>query len=143
MAYMREPILGCGPSADDETYRFTWVHAFSSQDPLSIRVSRRGTQIHLVGRRYKWSKGPSLSVTSTADRHLSENEWSDFEAVVRDGFWNVPGYRLAFGNDGATWMIEGRTGTRYHLVIRWEPKLDAERRVALALMRLAGFALPR
>jgi hypothetical protein len=42
MAYMAEPILACGPSTNDEAYRFTWVHAFTTLDPLSVRVVRRG-----------------------------------------------------------------------------------------------------
>jgi len=142
MAYMAEPILACGPSTNDEAYRFTWVHAFAALDPLSVRVVRRGTRLHLVGLRYKWRSGPSLAVASTVDRMLSEQEWVDLQAAVSQGFWNLPGHSKNVGFDGATWMTEGRIGSRYHLVTRWEPRLTEERSVALVLLRLAGLTLP-
>jgi hypothetical protein len=144
LAYMAEPMLACGPTFTDETYRFTWMHAFTTRDPLSVRVARRGKRVSLVGRRYRWHGGPTrLTVESTVERTLTNEEWDTVKRAVSSGLWNIPGYKNSDGNDGATWMTEGRNGTGYHLVTRWEPTLAEERSVGNILLRLAGFTLPK
>jgi hypothetical protein len=141
---MGEPILACGPTDDDETYRITWVHAFTTYSPIAVRLFRTNQSRRLTAARYTWKvPRPELAAVARVERELSEGEWTEVHALVRSaGFWAMPGAFGDFGNDGATWMLEGRRGLAYHLVTKWSPDHGPFRDLAMHLVRLAGFDDP-
>jgi hypothetical protein len=146
MTFMNEPPLACGPSNDEETYRFTWVHAFTSYGPLMVRLSRSSSDRRLVADRYTWRENrTSLDVAAHVNRALTEAEWhSAVESIRQSRFWSLPGAlnTRETGFDGSIWMLEGRRGRTYHLMVKWSPQDSVFRRTVLALLRLAGFDDP-
>jgi len=145
MTFMNEPLLACGPSNDEETYRFTWVHAFTSRAPLMVRLSRSSNDRRLVAGRYEWRENlQSFEMASHIHRALTEAEWNGaVESIRQSRFWSLPGAKAGNnGADGATWMLEGRRGRTYHLITKWSPEDNPFRRAALTLLRLAGFDDP-
>lgn len=130
LQHMGEPVLACGPSVDDETYRFTFAHAFTSRMPVSVRLSRRGNQRRLVAARYRWTNSDArrLQVQKRVERELSVDEWDAFLRVARAlRFSEMQGLvKYPEGNDGAMWMLESRRGRDYHLVVQWSPDIDKD-----------------
>ena len=48
---------------------------------------------------------------------LSEEKWKTFISLVDQAeFWKMTGSNYSLGNDGATWLLEGLQGTKYHWV---------------------------
>jgi len=145
MGFMNEPLLACGPSNDDETYRFTWVHAFTSRAPIMVRLSRSSGDRRLVADRYEWRENRhGFESASHVQRSLTEAEWKGaVESIRQSRFWSLPGAKDSnAGADGSTWMLEGRRGRTYHLMTTWSPQDSPFRRAALTLLRLAGFDDP-
>jgi len=146
MTFMNEPLLACGPSNDAETYRFTWVHAFTSYGPVMVRLSRSANDRRLVAGRFEWRESRQrLEVISHVHRSLTEAEWNGaVESIRQSSFWRVPGALNTheIGFDGSMWMLEGRQGQTYHLITKWSPEDGPFRRAVLTLLHLAGFDDP-
>jgi hypothetical protein len=119
LSAMHEPPLSCGASPDDESYRFLWLRSFD--DPVAIRVYRRGGQYGLVAVVLEYRTGADLGgVKKRLDKVLSVAEWrqavSMLEAV---DFWRMktnPDDMI--GIDGAGWIVEGRRMGRYYIANR-------------------------
>jgi hypothetical protein len=101
------------PACAEESYRIVWIPAF--HHPISVRIwrSRDGyfaTSKRLNGRGgYDWGK---LDAEDT--RALTDDEWVEATRVLRaSGFWDLsPADPQEPPEDGALWVIEGRTGER-------------------------------
>lgn len=143
---MGEPVLACGASADEETYRLTWMHSFSSPTPLLVRVSRRGSTVTARASRFARKPGGSsvaLEPVTDVSSTLTDAEWSQLLASIdRAGFWAESGALVPRGEDGSTWLVEGRRGNTYQSVARHSPDDGPFRRLALELMRLGQFDDP-
>ena len=62
---------------------------------------------------------------------LTAEQWEGFVKLLeKSSFWNSPTEekRDATGLDGAHWILEGQTGGKYHLIDRWSPLGDDDKR---------------
>jgi hypothetical protein len=144
---MKEPIFACGPFEGDEAFRLTWMHSFTRYQPLVVRATRTGATHTLAVAVSEWVPKPpggvSLRLHTRRERALSGDEWSELSSAIRAAdFWNTPGGLREFGNDGETWLLEGRRGRGYHMVIKWSPNDGAFRAAAMLLVRLGGLPDP-
>jgi hypothetical protein len=144
---MDEPVLACGAFGANEAFRLTWTHAFTQFPPLVIRAVRSGERRTVVAAVFDWAPKPSgaviLRVRTRHERSLSEDEWVKLSSAINAAeFWNTPGGLKEFGNDGSTWLLEGRRNRGYHMVMKWSPDDGSFRSAALYLIRLGGLTEP-
>lgn len=143
---MGEPVLACGQTSDEETYRLTWLHSFHDRTPLLVRVSRRGTAVVLRASRFaRNGQGADQVLTSISDvtRTVTPGEWSQLlDQFDRFSFWAQPASLVPRGDDGSTWLVEGRRGDTYRSMARHSPEDGSFRSVALALLQLGRFDDP-
>jgi hypothetical protein len=118
----REPLLSCGASPDDESYRLLWLPSF--EDPIAVRIYRRGTQYGLVAVVLE-DRGPGGDFSKRAikkrlDKTLSPAEWRRAVAMLEElGFWRLKtNPDDTFGIDGTLYVMEGSRGGRYHVADR-------------------------
>ena len=119
LANLDETSLSCGNGSVDEAYRLVWRHAFSNSQPVVIRATRSGSEWSVIGVQVR-----SLTDHSVAIRHEDALSNAQAEALVStvgaSRFWttisSVPRPEDAF--DGASWILEGRRGSAYHVVER-------------------------
>ena len=143
---MGEPVLACGPTSAEETYRLTWLHSFHDRTPLLVRVSRRGTAVVLRASRFARNgqgADQTLTIISDVTRTLTPVEWSQLlDHFDRFSFWAQSGPLVLRGDDGSMWLVEGRRGDTYHSMARHSPDDGPFRSVALALLQLGQFGDP-
>jgi hypothetical protein len=138
---MSEPSLSCW-QFEGEVYRFLWLRTWGR--PIAVRVakSRQNATISAVELDGAGGYGPGKVLRRT-QRQLSDDEWksiSDGLAALK--FWSMPTEGLDSGFDGSRWVLEGRNGSRYHVVDRWTPKAGQYREFCLLMLRLSGFLNP-
>lgn len=116
-----EPLLCEGPDA--EAYRLTWVRTF--HNPVVARVQRRGPAVSWRALRYGGMGGYEVGPPEE-DRSgvLTPAAWTRIVATVDSvSLWSVPDAlasgEMVTGLDGATWLVEGRRGSRYVSVECW------------------------
>jgi len=138
---MLEPSLSCGHARGD-TFRFTWLRSF--HPPVAVRVFAGSKSAELVAIQMSGSGGyaPAAAVDQL-HRALSSSEWNDLNnALAQSDFWNLPAWHGPGGLDGAQWIVEGRVGSRYHIVDRWSPESGNYRDLGLLFLKLSKFSFP-
>jgi hypothetical protein len=132
---MSEPSLSCDPPRG-ATYRFLLLRSFDT--PIFVRVeAQKDGAILWAGVMGYMDKADK--VVRSVRRNLSQAEWSQVtRGLDAVGFWNLPTWVINYGRDGERWIIEGRDGSRYHVVDRWSPRAGPYRDIGLALLKLAG-----
>lgn len=63
-------------------------------------------------------------------------------AAAKAGLWSAPRYQTGIGEDGSVLLLEGRVGTTYQLIKRWQPNDQPLGEAARTIVRLAGGAVP-
>jgi hypothetical protein len=124
-------------SADtSETYRALWVRSF--HEPVSVRIVASKGKVYVITNQGTRRDSAELSAESWHDLHL--------RTAMKD-FWTtepIPLPKGQVGLDGARWVLEGRYGTRYHVVDWWSPQEKAEgveggyRRLFLEILSLGS-----
>jgi hypothetical protein len=133
---MAEPSLSCAEPAGD-VYRFLWLRTWGA--PIAVRVQRSGEIVTLAGVELDGSAGHPGKVSRRVERRLSRAEWKQVsEAIAKADLWNLPGHLPDGGFDGAQWIVEARSGARYHVVDRHSPKTSSYWELGSTLVRLAG-----
>ncbi len=120
---LQEPVLYTVTNVD-EVYRFTWLRSFHS--PVAIRIERSGDKYTLYWKESSGAGGYDPGKLET-DMHktLDRASWDDFAALIKNiDFWQMPIDTYPHGNDGAEWILEGKTADKYHVVHRWAPKRE-------------------
>jgi hypothetical protein len=115
---MDEPRLSA-PAGKETRIRFLWLRSF--HPGISVRVERdaRGARLLAVELSGAGGYAPG-SVAKRLSRSLSEKEWATLEAsLAAAGFWSLRTSKQSNGYDGAQWIIEVATPSRYHVVDRW------------------------
>ena len=134
---MSEPSLSCKINAA-ESYRFLWLRTWGA--PVAVRVDLIGDVATLSAVALDGEGGyePGV-VVKRVERKLSREEWKAITTGLDSiAFWNLPARIHDVGLDGAEWILEGRRGTRYHVVDRWSPDQGAYRDFCLSLLSAAG-----
>lgn len=146
LQWMGEPVIACGPFAEDEVYRFIALSPDRSAPPFSVRLSRVEAQALLVARQYAWAPSPDspqpLSVLTSKVRPVAESEWANLTTALRAaGFWEMAADdNVASSENVVLWDLEGRLGDGYHYVER-RPSVDGPfREIVRHVLTLAGYA---
>src|SRR5258705_524385 len=136
---LHEPDLRASKDTG-EIYRALWLRSF--HEPVSVRLVRRGDDYFVITVQGSRRDSTKLSPDSWNTLHLRN--------AMRD-FWTtepIPLPNGAEGLDGARWILEGRQGTRYHVVDWWSPQEHAEgveggyRRLFLEILSLGSGSVP-
>lgn len=132
---MHEPSLSCDELPRVEAYRFLWLRSFHA--PVSVRVQHIGSQYVLDAVVLNGAGGYAPGDEARrVHKTISSNEWTQItNAIDQVHFWGLPTEGASAGNDGAQWIVEGRTD-RYHVVDRWGGEENAQ--VGRLLLTLAG-----
>jgi|GEM_PF-169087 len=139
-----EPELFSGKEPSDFAYRFIWIRCFHR--PISVRIQRRGAKttlraVEMDGKGYyAWG-----NVARDITKELSEAEVKKVMAKLKQTrFWQMKSNddQSKIGLDGATWILEGSQGDKYHSVDRWCPDRGAFRNACLSFIQLAGIEVP-
>jgi hypothetical protein len=141
---MDEPSLSCGV-VDREVYRFLYLRSFHGA--VSVRLERTddGLAVHAVemnddGRFYPEYTPPT--VRRRLHTTLNHSHWQTVASAARAAnFWNTRTMGGTRGNDGSMWIVEGRDGSRYNLVVRWSPK-DKLHTFGMHLIDLSSLSIP-
>jgi hypothetical protein len=125
---MEEPSLYAMRNDTNLTvYRFLYLRSF--HDPISIRVQPQGEHAIIKIARLK---GPRLpEAKKLPDMTLSTNKAiiTNLAKILEEsGFWRAPSGEEPMGVDGAFWVLEALDRGRYHVMDRWSPDEDLERR---------------
>lgn len=146
LQWMGEPVIACGPFAEDEVYRFVAQSPDRSSSPLSVRLSRIEGQALLVARQYAWvskaDEAQPLSVVTSKIRLIPTPEWESLTSALRSaGFWDMPVEEGSpSSEDVARWDLEGRLGAGYHHVERRPSIQGPFRELVRHVLTLAGYA---
>jgi hypothetical protein len=139
---MAEPSLSCAERAA-ETYRFVWLRTFDA--PVAIRVESAHEAVLLTSVTLSGAGGYDPgTVVERSTRSLSLPEWNMIsDALNQARFWATASW--AHGNDGfdgSQWIVEGRAGSKYHLIDRWSPKSGSFYELGLLFLRLSRLDVP-
>jgi hypothetical protein len=134
---MSEPSLSCQQPPGD-VYRFLWLRTWGA--PIAVRIERTADIATLTAVQLDGSGGYHPGqVARNVQRTLTSTEWTAIkQALSAAAFWTMPSRFTEEKHDGARWIVEGRSGARYHLTDRWSPETGAYRELCLLLVRLAG-----
>ena len=125
---MNEPRLIPEQDTNNEAYR---VLFYSGSNVISVRIERAGQRLVLIGKRLALNPLDNLpkKVEKTRRVPLSPAQWDLFtHQIARAGFWTMVSEeplkyndegRLLVGLDGSTFVLEGASGGRRHVVLRW------------------------
>lgn len=136
---MFEPSLSCGPSNDDETYRFLWLRTFHK--PIAVRIVRSVNGVQLTAVELSGAGGYNPgSILKQIHKSLSADQWQTLiSAIEACKYWSQPsGEDNNIGADGAQWIVEARRGHAYHVVDRWTPHDGVYHSLGLLFLDLAG-----
>jgi hypothetical protein len=143
---MGEPPLWSLPRENSKAvaYRFLWGP--SGHGPLAVRIvaSEGGTVLHAVqldgGSGYRGGKA-----SGRKSMKLSAEKWAEVRRLIDDAkFWSLPGELWTAGiADGASYVMEGVVGGKYHVVnANTNPHPDERFRrykaLCEAMVRLSG-----
>jgi hypothetical protein len=115
---LNEPVLFTDNSTN-ETYRFTWLRTFDN--PIAIRIEKNKDSYTLFWRQSDGAGGyePGKIIVDR-QQTINKRTWDSFlDKLVGINFWQLPTNEMDLGNDGAQWILEGKTLQKYHVVDRW------------------------
>ena len=141
---MAEPSFQTIVPANVESYRFLWLRSF--RPGISVRIWKcpRGycltaKQLDSVDHYADGKFVPTAKLTVNNSRSLTVDDWDRFLSLLdRTYFWSMPtvdGGPVA--NDGASWLLEGARGSKYHIVDRQSPQTGDYRDACLYLLKLS------
>jgi hypothetical protein len=114
--------------ASRETYRFTWLRTWGRPVTIRFDVDGGGVKMRVVELDGAGGYNPG-SIAIERTRTLTSQEWSTVTSGLQTArFWSAPTEGDAPGTDGLQWIIEGVRLGEYHLVDRWTPSADTDRR---------------
>lgn len=138
---MSEPFWACG-STPQEGLRVVHSTTFAP-DVVAVRISHESGRVEVGSVTVSRRMDGSWPETQRMSKGTSANEWQELMTKVESlDLWSLPAHQREEASvDGETWILEIRTGGRYHVVLRrvLEPGV---RDVARTLFLLAGAELP-
>jgi hypothetical protein len=142
LSAMQEPVL-FSYNSTNEIYRFTWLRTF--HHPIAIRIKKNGDSYFLYWKECG-GKGGYEPGELIKDGHkvISKISWYEFmDRLNRIDFWKMNTKERSLGNDGAEWILEGKSGKNYHVTDRWTPNaLTGYYRCCDFLIGLANLKIP-
>lgn len=141
--------LSCGHAANGTVYRVTWVPSTvgmgnAEVHPMVVVISRSHSGLRLWAQRLDY--GGTFRFVRGHDpleRLLRPSEWTALAGKLEGAaFWTAPSNGPS-AIDGDDWVVEGRTGGRYHVIRRSTGSSGALGAAATAFLDAAGFAIRR
>ena len=117
---MEEPSLAL-PSDARETYRFLWLPSFRDEACVRIALDRSGATVTTKVRKRAHPDYEPQIVRWRHERHVAADAMTLMASSIDASFWSAPVAIERMGLDGAEWMLDGRRGSRHHVVCRWSP----------------------
>ncbi len=111
---LKEPILDELEICEDcEIYRFTWLRTFDN--PIIVRLERNAERYKLT---YKIGNGSAgyepKGLKKSKSMTVSNEDWDYFSKLLNQtGFDTIPNKYYFPMTDGASWILEHRTGFEY------------------------------
>jgi hypothetical protein len=105
-----------------EIYRFTWLRTFHK--PVAIRIENNNNKYKLFLKISDGAGGYSPGkLIVNENKILTYDEWNIFKDMLsKINFWQlVPETLENMGNDGAGWILEGKTKDKYNFMTIWNP----------------------
>ena len=152
LAAMGEPAIHSFTGKEVETYRFLYLRSFHL--PVMVRIWKSGGERYMIVKQLdgngeikrrenggEWVFPHKLDVNVT--RTLTEDEWNSFtDLLAKADFWNLPTIeKECCFPDGATWLMEGVRGQRYHVIDRQSPASGNYREACVYLLKLSGLKI--
>jgi hypothetical protein len=149
LAAMDEPEIHSLVGKGVESYRFLYIRSFHL--PVAIRLWEPGGEWRMVVKQLdgngeirrrdgggEWVFPHKLNVNVT--HTLTEGERDSFTGLLaKADFWNLPTIEEeCCSKDGATWLMEGVKGRRYHVVDRQSPASGEYREACIYLLKISG-----
>ena len=138
---MQEPSLCCLAKRSGRDFRFLWLRTFDQ--PVLIRISERADQFWDVT--VKLSEGQSgFGIDQKViSNQSSKDSTSQVQKLLtafepHGSFWTLPTYVKKDILDGSTWLIEARSGERYHFIVRRSPESGWVYQAGLMFIAISG-----
>lgn len=128
----------------DEVYRFTWLRSFDN--PMVIRFEKWNNTYTLYTKELLNNKGYiPQEIKVNAKREMTSLEWRDLKSKIEDlDFWNViPNDPDPKPNDGAEWILEGVSKSKYHFIARTSPQDKKYKDCCKYLLSLSKLKIPK
>lgn len=113
-----------------EQYRFLWLRSFHK--PIAVRIRRDDTAVSLRAVRLSGRGGYQPGrIEHDETLTLTTNQWHEFSQLLeKSSFWTLPTdeKNAPRGFDGSRWVLEGLSQGKYHVVDRWTPVDDDDKR---------------
>jgi hypothetical protein len=138
LAAMKEPVLATR-NVEDHDFVFRALYVPTRGHPVVIRYEK--TANRFTKRTVMLSGDGGHDVGNIAQDTTTDIQQKEIDDVImsleKAGFWRLREWQdVTNGCDGDTLVAEAIKDGRYHIVVRWEPEEDAEKRGLSALVRL-------
>jgi len=124
------------------SYRFTWLRSFHA--PIVVRIDEgRNGVMHLTAKRLSGQGGYQPGhLDGMISRPLTAKEAADVHhAFAASDFAVFKPNPCDIATDGAQWVVEARTGGKYHVVHQQSPQGGPIRRIGIALLSLTSWKI--
>jgi hypothetical protein len=140
LARMQEPVLHTAGKDTPDTFRYLVLPTWGN--PIAIRAVKKGGLYTLFSKRLDGAGGydPGKLAEQT-QVNLTKELSQELNALVgRISFDKMPtGNDISGGRDGDETILEGVTGGKYHLVVRWTITYDTDKRNLKPVINLCQF----
>jgi len=112
-----------------EQYRFLLLRTFHK--PIAVRIWKNSAGITLRVVRLSGAGGYNPGrIERDESLALTAEQWDAFSKLLeKSSFWDSPTAEKDLGGlDGSKWILEGQAAGKYHVVDRWTPSSDGDKR---------------
>src|SRR6266496_2966955 len=127
---MKEPSLfQQSTNKTVEQYRFLWLRTFHKPIAVRVRKDTAGITLRIIRLSGAGGYDPGR-IEHEESLALTTDQWEGFLKLLdKAAFWEIPSAEKDLGGlDGSQWILEGQSGGKYHVVDRWTPSTDNDKR---------------
>jgi hypothetical protein len=151
LSVFRESQIASTSNPSAEIYRIFIIPTF--YHPLSIRIEKLGNDYFLVAKRLSGQGGYGWgTLKEEKRRRLSEREWQTLLNLLSEAsFLTLPTADKEFEPnekgevtlclDSTSWILEGVSGGKYHVVDRYCPARKGVKEVGLYMVKLTKWGI--
>jgi hypothetical protein len=138
---MKEPLL-FNKKTSVETYRFLLLRTF--HNPIVIRLEKSNNDYTVYwkesdGYSGGYSKG---KVIEDGNKKVNREDWQEFQTLIDSvQFWSLTHEQNLLGTDGANWILEGSTPSKYQVIDRWSPEKGSFYNTCMFLLNLSDLKI--
>jgi hypothetical protein len=138
---MQEPVLHNAGKDTPDTFRYLVLPTWGN--PIAIRAVKKDNLYTLTSKRLDGAGGydPGKLAEQTQVNLTKELSQALDALIARLAFDKMPTDTQFNGRDGDETILEGVTGGKYHLVVRWTITLETDKRNLKPVIELCTFLL--